>query len=133
MHPGVNNNMMLHQVEASHCTSLHVQIVITAFFCLATVQSLGFMCCRAEAAPPKRCWWHRLKRSTAVSPSPDTSSCQFLWTDPKHCSQGLLAHDPCKTLPGTCSTAIKIIQVLNPPWYLTFPMMPLQPLILLMF
>ncbi|DBA90309.1 TPA: hypothetical protein ACH3X1_003596 [Trebouxia sp. C0004] len=68
---------------------------------------------RAEAAPPRRRWWHQLKRSTAISPSPDTSSYQFLWTNRKHCSERLLAHDLCKTLPGTRSTANEIIQVVT--------------------
>ncbi|KAA6425288.1 MAG: hypothetical protein FRX49_04782, partial [Trebouxia sp. A1-2] len=65
---------------------------------------------RAEAAPPRRRWWHQLKRSTAISPSPDVSSYQFLWTDPKHCTDGLPAHDPCKSLPGTGSTEDEILQ-----------------------
>ncbi|DBA92290.1 TPA: hypothetical protein ACH3X2_003717 [Trebouxia sp. C0005] len=66
---------------------------------------------RAEAAPPRRRWWHQLKRSTAISPSPDVSSYQFLWTDPKHCTDGLPAHDPCKSLPGTGSTEDEILQM----------------------
>jgi hypothetical protein len=40
-HHIVVNTMMLNQAQASNCTFLHMRVIITAFFSLATLQSFG--------------------------------------------------------------------------------------------